>query len=166
MGKVQKPSNSVSHPPSSEPFRIYMNILPMKENDIESTYTLAFLRVKVWHSYIRTNRSGFVMSAAGSKRLWRNSHWREYLDVCTIEEMNLHKGSFTIFALLSVFCRLEPPAHTGSSLADFSTMKMEAIRSSETSVNARSTRGHIPEDGILHSHHRENPNLTRYCLVL
>jgi hypothetical protein len=47
---------------------------------------------------------------------------------------------------------LQPPAHAGSSLADFSTLKMEAIRSSETSVNARSTQRHIPEDGILHSH--------------
>jgi hypothetical protein len=39
---------------------------------------------------------------------------------------------------------------------DFSTLKMEAIRSSETSVHTRSTRRHIPEDGILHSHRREN----------
>jgi hypothetical protein len=31
------------------------------------------------------------------------------------------------------------------------TQKMEAIRSSETSVNKISTRRHIPEDGILHS---------------
>jgi hypothetical protein len=51
---------------------------------------------------------------------------------------------------------LQPPAHAGSSLADFSTLKMEAIRSSETSVHTRSTRRHIPEDGILHSHNREN----------
>jgi hypothetical protein len=28
----------------------------------------------------------------------------------------------------------QPPAHAGSSFADFSTLKMEAIRSSETSV--------------------------------
>jgi hypothetical protein len=35
---------------------------------------------------------------------------------------------------------LQPPAHAGSSLADFSTLKMEAIRSSETSVHTRSTR--------------------------
>jgi hypothetical protein len=33
---------------------------------------------------------------------------------------------------------------------------MEAIRSSETSVNTRSTRRHILEYGILHSHRREN----------
>jgi hypothetical protein len=36
------------------------------------------------------------------------------------------------------------------------TLKMEAIRSSETSVNKISTRRHIPEDDILHSHGREN----------
>jgi hypothetical protein len=46
-------------------------------------------------------------------------------------------------------CRLQPPAHAGSSHADFSTLKMEAIRSSEMSVYTRSTRRHIPEDGIL-----------------
>jgi hypothetical protein len=51
---------------------------------------------------------------------------------------------------------LQLPAHASSSLADFSTLKMEAIRSSETSVHIRSTRRHIPEDGILHSHRREN----------
>jgi hypothetical protein len=45
--------------------------------------------------------------------------------------------------------RLQKPAHAGSSLADFSTLKMEAIRSSETLVHTRSTRSHIPEDGIL-----------------
>jgi hypothetical protein len=44
---------------------------------------------------------------------------------------------------------LQPPAHAGSPLADSSTLKMEAIRSSETSVNARSTQRHIPEDDIL-----------------
>jgi hypothetical protein len=43
------------------------------------------------------------------------------------------------------------------SLADFSTLKMEAIRSSETSVHfTGSTRPHILEDGILHSHRCEN----------
>jgi hypothetical protein len=46
---------------------------------------------------------------------------------------------------------MQPPAHAGSTLADFSTLKMEAIRSSETSVHSRSTRRHIPEDRILHS---------------
>jgi hypothetical protein len=37
-----------------------------------------------------------------------------------------------------------------------STLKMEAIRSSGTLVYTRSTRRHIPEDGMLHSHRREN----------
>jgi hypothetical protein len=42
--------------------------------------------------------------------------------------------------------------HISSLLADFYTLKMEAIHSSESSVHTRSTRRHIPEDGILHSH--------------
>jgi hypothetical protein len=46
---------------------------------------------------------------------------------------------------------LQPLAHAGSSLADFYTLQMEAIRSSETSVYTISTRRHIPEDRILHS---------------
>jgi hypothetical protein len=36
-------------------------------------------------------------------------------------------------------------------------LKMEAIRSWETSVLTRVTRRNIPEDGILHSYRRENP---------
>jgi hypothetical protein len=55
----------------------------------------------------------------------------------------------------TVFWDVAPPAHAGSSLADFFTLKMEAIRFSETLVHTRSTRRHILEDGILHSHHRE-----------
>jgi hypothetical protein len=61
------------------------------------------------------------------------------------------------------FTWLQPPAHAGSSPADFSTLKMEAIRSSETSVQfTRSTRPHVTEDGILHSHRLQN--LTSYTM--
>jgi hypothetical protein len=38
----------------------------------------------------------------------------------------------------------------------FSTLKMEVMRSSETSVKASSTQRHTPEDDILHSHRCEN----------
>jgi hypothetical protein len=54
----------------------------------------------------------------------------------------------------------------GSSLADFSTLKMEAIRSSEMSAQSTtSTRRHTPEDGILHSHRRENLKSYVYIVV-
>jgi hypothetical protein len=36
------------------------------------------------------------------------------------------------------------------------TLMMEVICSSEALVLPRPTRHDIPEDGILHSHHREN----------
>jgi hypothetical protein len=73
---------------------------------------------------------------------------------------NPHRGATSIsdgcvqdrrtICLLSRNVSLQPRAHAGSSLADFSILKMEAIRSSETSVQfTRSTRRHIPEDGIL-----------------
>jgi hypothetical protein len=41
--------------------------------------------------------------------------------------------------------------HTGSLLADFSALKIVAMRCSEMSVHTRSTRRHIPEDDILPS---------------
>jgi hypothetical protein len=71
-----------------------------------------------------------------------------------------------IFRVEKSALSLQPPADTGSSLADFSTLKMEVIRSSEMSVHTRSTRCHIPEDDILHSHHHENLNLTICILQL
>jgi hypothetical protein len=51
-----------------------------------------------------------------------------------------------------------PPAYTlVSCSAYFSTMKMEAICSSETSVDfQRTTRRHTPEDSTLHYHRCEN----------
>jgi hypothetical protein len=52
--------------------------------------------------------------------------------------------------------RLLATSHAGSSLADFYTLKLETIHSSETSIHTRSTRRHIPEDGVLHSHRYEN----------
>jgi hypothetical protein len=56
---------------------------------------------------------------------------------------NIYVVTFKVFTAVTM--KNEP----GSSLADFSTLNMEAICSSETSVHTRSTRRHIPEDGIL-----------------
>jgi hypothetical protein len=59
--------------------------------------------------------------------------------------------------------RLKVTANVVPSLSTPSTLMMGAIRSSETSVFTRATLRHIPEDSILHSHHREN---FKSCMVL
>jgi hypothetical protein len=56
---------------------------------------------------------------------------------------------FTIERRTSVSMTLKSPTYAGPSLEDFSPLKMEAIRSSETSVHTRSTRRNIPEESIL-----------------
>jgi hypothetical protein len=50
-----------------------------------------------------------------------------------------------VAATCSLYSRRESP-----------TQKMEAIRSSETSVLTKTTRRQIPDDGFLQSHRREN----------
>jgi hypothetical protein len=54
-----------------------------------------------------------------------------------------------IVTKLCMYFMLQPPTQAGSLLADFSTLKKEAIRSSETWIYTRSTPRNIPEDDIL-----------------
>jgi hypothetical protein len=52
-------------------------------------------------------------------------------------------------AIFDCWLSLQPPAHARYSLADFSTLKTEAVLSSEKSVHTRPTQRRIKEDGIF-----------------
>jgi hypothetical protein len=55
------------------------------------------------------------------------------------------------------FNRRLPPVFTQVSCSAYSIMKLEAIYSSETSIDfERTTRRYIPEDMTLHNHRCEN----------
>jgi hypothetical protein len=64
-----------------------------------------------------------------------------------------------VISLYDIYiCCCKPPALTLVSCSDYSsTFKMEAICSSETSVDLHwITRRYIPEDSTLHNHRCEN----------
>jgi hypothetical protein len=89
-----------------------------------------------------------------------------------LEERRLQECGAVQILCESTFRRNVSPPASGSavscsrcfSLADFSTLKMEAIHSSETSVHTRSTRRHVPEDDVLRSHRCENLKSYKICL--
>jgi hypothetical protein len=84
------------------------------------------------------------------ERTWPNGQITSKFIAWPICAMHEHS---TVTALsIFVLCINIRERGTGSRwfpLADFSTLNMEAIRSSETSVRIRSTRRHIPKGGIL-----------------
>jgi hypothetical protein len=80
-----------------------------------------------------------------------------------------HRASRTGLKVLVIPSGIDPcPIHVthwavksrvlASLLADFSTLKVEAIRSSEALVHSRTTRRHVTENGILH--HKESLAVT------
>jgi hypothetical protein len=72
-----------------------------------------------------------------------------------VEPSRLAVTNFKLICLRSVL-KLLVTAYVLPGSLILSTLRMEVIISSETSVIKRTTGRHSPEDGILHSHRREN----------
>jgi hypothetical protein len=89
----------------------------------------------------------YLLTLVPRSRIFLPWRWRRYVPPKRRFTQDLHGAT----SQKTAFFSLQPPAHAGSSLADFSTLKVEAIRSSKTSVHPRSTRRHIPEDAVLHN---------------
>jgi hypothetical protein len=59
-----------------------------------------------------------------------------------------------------VYGSQEPPTHVGSTFMDFSALKIEAIRSSETSFHIKSTWCHIQKRACITVTAVKTSNLT------
>jgi hypothetical protein len=105
--------------------------------------------------------SSGLKSKPNKKPTWSIQRW-EYSHIFISHVLSSLSAScwHLAWVTLQPWRWLQPPAHASSSLADFSTLKMEAIRSSETSVYTRYTPRHIPEDGVLNI----IKNVKEYCL--
>jgi hypothetical protein len=79
------------------------------------------------------------------QRLWWSGMWRSV--VCKIWGFHGDYEECRLLGCGAVWAELPP--HAGSSLANFSTLKMEAIRSSKSSVHTRPPGRHIPEHDVL-----------------
>jgi hypothetical protein len=112
--------------------------LPVRDSVVRKTFTMKDLRF--------SRRWLWRMPSSG---MWRRVHlvWtgvseKRIAYIFRVEKSAKEEPAWADY-------RLQPPAHAGPSLGDFFTLKMRAIRSSETSVHTRCTRRHIPVDGIL-----------------
>jgi hypothetical protein len=112
------------------------------------------------HTYFMIHPTGNLCGIFAS---YPCSSWRN-LCIKSLPYFHVISGDLFIGFFKLMIRELQPP-HAGSSLADFSTRKMEVIRSSETSAHTRSTPCHIPEDGIIHYHYDVYHNFHQFFAV-
>jgi hypothetical protein len=101
--------------------------------------------LQIFSSFLITFKKLYLYSSLTSDEVGILLTLFNHLHLCKIR--GFHSGDYEECCLLGCGA-----AHTCSPLSDYSTLKMEAIRSSETSVYPSSTQRHIPEDNILHLH--------------
>jgi hypothetical protein len=112
---------------------------------------LAFLNISKEKRLPRMMSSGMLCRVALVRTDVSEELSASFIRVTIIGELGT-----TLAVFLCRVCRLLVTASIVPSSLILVTLMMEALRSSETWVLTRTTRNNITEDGILHSHRREN----------
>jgi hypothetical protein len=145
------------------PVSVYQQLSSLLDNKqmfqqlciLTRTFSRRWLRkalpLRIHRSVVRCNSTNSYENIQPLSSAWKNSPSKK------------QAGKQWRTTFLRSVLRLLVTANVNSSPI-FVTLMMEAIRSSEMSVLTRAKWRNIPEDGILHSHRRENLNLTSLCV--
>jgi hypothetical protein len=159
LSRAHKLDNESSVPAEEFPFLVHLTQFSNITSHFYATWADNWV---VWLIYLKPpkknkRREVILFWRMASCGMWRRVDivWTDVSEDFIASIFRVEKSASKKLAWAGG-CSPHPPAHANFLLADFSALKVEAIHSSETPVHTRTTRCHIPEYSIFHSHCCEN----------